>query len=75
MLDTKHFITDLNLWFREQVLDLTANHGFDQVCIGDSIYIVGTDVLRVTEYGNSACQTVHILKTMGNEDNGNSFFL
>ena len=44
----------------------------DQICIGNSVYIIGSDILGITEYRNSGSQTVHILKTMRNKNNGNS---
>ena len=74
MLDTKLFFSDFYLWFREQVVDLTSNHSFDQICIGNSIYIVSSDILGITEYGNSGSQTVHIFKSVRNKDNGNALF-
>ena len=48
MLDTKHLITNLNLRFREQILDLTANHGFNQVCIGDSFNVHAGEIVGLT---------------------------
>ena len=45
MFDTKHLISQLNLRLREQIIDLTSNHCFDQICVCDSVYIVGSDIL------------------------------
>ena len=72
MFDTKHLISQLNLRLREQIIDLTSNHCLDQICVCDPVYIIGSDILRITEYGNSGSQTVHILETVGNKDNGNA---
>ena len=52
MLDTDHFLTDLNFRFREQIVDLTAYHGFDQIRIGDPVYIICSDVLGISENGD-----------------------
>ena len=70
--DLQHLCSDLDLRFREQIFDLTSDHGFDQICIRDSVYIISSDILRITEYGNPGSQAVHIFKTMGDEDNGYS---
>ena len=72
MFDTEHLISKLHFRFREQIIDLTANHCLDQICVCDSIYIIGSDVLGITEYGNSGSQTVHIFETMRDKDNGNT---
>ena len=65
-------LSRLNLWLREKIRDLTSHHCLDQICIGNSVYIIGSDILGITEYRNSGSQTVHILKTMRNKNNGNS---
>ena len=72
IFNLEHLISQFHFRFREQVFDLTTNHCFDQICICNSIYIVSSNILGITEYSNSACQTIHILKTVRNEDNGNS---
>ena len=72
ILNLEHLISQFHFRFREQVFNLTTNHCFDQICICNSIYIVSSNVLGITEYSNSACQAIHILKTVRNEDNGNS---
>ena len=72
MFDTEHLISKLHFRFREQIVNLTTNHCLDQICVCDSIYIIGSNVLGITEYGNSGSQTVHIFETMGDKDNGNT---
>ena len=72
MFNTKHLISQLNLRLREQIIDLTSNHCLDQICVCDPVYIIGSDILRITEYGNSGSQTIHILETVRNKDNGNA---
>ena len=72
ILNFQHLVSEFYFRFREQIFDLTTNHCFDQVCICNSINIVCSDVLGITEYSNSGCQTIHIFKTVGNEDNGNT---
>ena len=70
---TKDFFTDLDLGLGEQVLDLSADHCGDQICIGDLIHIVSADILGIPEYGDSGSQSVHIFKTVGDKDDGNAF--
>ena len=72
MFDTEHLISKLHFRLREQIIDLTSNHCLDQICVCDPVYIVGSDILGITEYGNSGSQTVHIFETVRNKDNGNS---
>ena len=71
-LDLQHLLADLYLGFGEQVADLAANHGFDQVGVGNFIDVVGTDVLGIAEYGHTAGQPVHVFKAVGDENDGDA---
>ena len=69
----EHFFSELYLRFREKIFDLTAYHSFDQIRIGNAIHIIGTNILRITEYRYPVSQAVHIFETVRNEDDGNAF--
>ena len=68
-LYSEHLIPKLYIRLREQITDLTSNHRFDQICICDSVYIIRSDILGISENCYSCCQTIHIFKSVRNKDN------
>ena len=60
----------LHLGLGEQLVDLPAHHGLDEVGVGDAVHIVGADVVGIPEHRDPGGQGVHVFKAVGNENNG-----
>jgi hypothetical protein len=69
-LDAQDLLAELDLRLREQVADLAADHGLDEIGVRDAVHVVGADVLGVAEDGHARGQRVHVLKAVGDEDDG-----
>ena len=68
----ENFLADLHFALRIKGHDFPSDHGCYQLILGQPLNIVGADILGIPENRNPGCQTVHVLNTVGNKDDGRS---
>lgn len=68
ILDAQQFGANLGSFFGEELGDFPADHGHDQIVVGDLVDIPAADVLRVAENGDATGQPVHVLEAVRDED-------